>query len=105
MRSGDKPHTLHLGWTSPSNLWFHIGTFTTPQGVQKGKTFQCTHGMTEATKLAGYRALPEFPDVTATYRSDYIFPILSNRLMPNAHPDRARHLELIGLRPTTTPSP
>ena len=99
----DAPHILHLGWTSPSSLWFHIGTFTAPKGIQKGMTFQYNHGMTQAARLTGYRTLLEFPDVAATYRSDYIFPILSNRLMPERRPDRAQYLELIGASPGDHP--
>lgn len=51
--TSDKSHILHLGWTSPSNLWCHIGTFHQPKGHNQPMTFRYTHGMTEATRLTG----------------------------------------------------
>ena len=52
--TNDTGRTLHLGWTSPSGLWFHIGTFTAPKGAHQDMLFNYTHGMAEATKSSPF---------------------------------------------------
>lgn len=41
----------------------------------------------------GFRPFPEFPDLERAYRSDRLFPLLANRLMPESRPDFAEYLE------------
>lgn len=72
--------TLFLAWQDPdSRSWFPIGQLTYDGETYK---FVYTHGAKQATDNCQFQALLSFPDLNEVYTSNKLFPLFSNRLMP-----------------------
>ena len=76
--------TLYLAWQDPfSRCWFSVGRLTLDNGKYR---FVYTQGSEEA-KESGFNGLPSFPNRSAVYESDELFPLFANRIMPRSRPD------------------
>ena len=76
--------TLFLAWQDPfSRCWFPVGRLTEKSG---GYRFVYTQGSEDA-RTSGFNGLPSFPDLSASYELDELFPLFANRLMPRSRPD------------------
>lgn len=77
--------TLFLAWQDPnSGSWFPIGRLTF-DGTEY--QFAYTHGVEEAQAKCDFQLLQSFPRLNEVYKSNELFPLFSNRLMPRSRPD------------------
>jgi hypothetical protein len=77
--------TLFLAWQDPqSRAWFPVGRLT-----HDGSKYQFvyTKAAQKAQADCGFQPLRTFPELEATYESDTLFPLFSNRLLSRSRPD------------------
>lgn len=88
-------NTLFLTWQDVSNSrsWFVIGRINK---TDTGYRFQYVNQALAAFR-SGFIPLPEFPDIYEVYESPYLFPILTNRLLPKSRPDYNDSLLRVGV--------
>lgn len=102
--------TLFLSWQdaereggqSGSRRWFPIGQLDADVG-KSAYRFRYTKGAEEATKLADFPPLPEFPDFERNYESSELFPIFQNRIITPKRPDFAEYLRVLDLDENADP--
>ena len=90
--------TLYLAWQHlPSRRWFPIGRLVREQSGARGFEFAYVRGAKEAEKIAGFKPIPEFPDLDGAYSAPELFPTFRNRTMNPSRADRAAYLRQLGL--------
>ena len=81
---------LFLGWqAAESRRWYPIGRLIS---YREGYQFTYTRGALAARTDAGFDFLPSFPVIGAIYRSEQLFPLFRNRLLPRSRPDYSAFL-------------
>ena len=90
--------TLYLAWQhQPSRRWYPIGRLVRDQSANEEFEFTYVQGANEAAEHAGFKAIPEFPELGRTYRAYELFPTFRNRAMNTNRADRAIYLRQLGL--------
>ena len=90
--------TLYLAWQhAPSRRWFPVGRLIRRRFDTEEFEFAYVQGARDARDLAGFRAIPEFPQLNRRYRAANLFPTFRNRAMNRRRRDRAAHLHELGL--------
>ena len=90
--------TLYLAWQHlQSRRWFPIGRLVRQQSGDRGFEFAYVRGAKEAEKDAGFKPIPEFPNLDGVYSSPNLFPAFRNRAMNTSRTDRAEYLRQLGL--------
>lgn len=87
---------LFLAWQNPENrCWFPIGLLTFD-----GEYYQFTYtiGVEKAQVDCNFKLLHSFPKKDRIYRSEKIFPLFANRLMPSSRPDYPNYIKSLNLR-------
>lgn len=85
--------SLLVTWQNPeTRTYFLMGHVT--QSALGRYEFAYFPGVDQQS---GFRAIPGFPDTTATYSSTVLFPLFSSRLMSGRRPDRKEWLDSHGL--------
>lgn len=87
--------TLFLAWQhATTRRWFPVGQLT-----QQGERYRFSYigGVKAAQEEGGFLPLPDFPDLTATYESEELFPLFANRVMPASRPDFAEYITWLQL--------
>lgn len=95
--------TLFVTWRGPrdGSMYFPVGRLREIADSSGNPAYEFTyiHGAHDAEK-DGFRPFIEFPNLGAVYRSRELFPLFSNRLMPNSRPDYVEYVQRLGLTPT-----
>lgn len=87
--------TLFLNWQEPKNRrWYAVGRLD-KEGEQY--VFSYTKEMRQAT-AAGFSPLLAFPQADRQYKSDQLFPLFDNRILPESRPEYADYLEWLALQ-------
>jgi hypothetical protein len=60
-------------------------------------TFAYTKGAEEARQQARFQPLESFPDLLTVYVSEQLFPLFSNRLLPQSRPEYQEFLEWLSV--------
>ena len=90
--------TLYLAWQHPpSRQWFPVGRLIRRRTATEEFEFSYVQGAKEAQDVAGFRGIPEFPDLDRRYEATELFPTFRNRAMNKRRRDRAAHLRELGL--------
>ena len=90
--------TLYLAWQhAPSRRWFPVGRLIRRQTATEEFEFSYVQGARDARDAAGFRGIPEFPDLDRRYEATELFPTFRNRTMNKRRRDRAAHLHEFGL--------
>jgi len=93
------PQTLFLAWQDQAQTrrWFPIGRLDVepPRPVYR---FRYTRGATQAKKIAGFEALPDFPQFERDYKAAELFPLFQNRVMAPGRPDFEEYIKQLGLQ-------
>jgi len=90
--------TLYLAWQHPpSRQWFPVGRLIRRRTATEEFEFTYVQGAKEAQDVAGFRGIPEFPDLDRRYEATELFPTFRNRAMNKRRRDRAAHLQELGL--------
>jgi HIRAN domain len=90
--------TLFIAWQNPSNRkWFTVGRLRRVKGTYE---FSYTRGVLRA----GPEFIPfgRFRDLNQVYVSDQLFPLFSNRTLPESRPDYHEFLDWLALPPNTS---
>ncbi|MBW0448912.1 DNA-binding protein [bacterium M00.F.Ca.ET.228.01.1.1] len=83
---------LFVAWQEPeSREWIPVGKLTRVNHVYK---FAYTRG---ALRAANFQAFGRLSDLYATYESDTLFPVFSNRVIAKSRPEYRDYLRWIGL--------
>ena len=78
-------NTLFVAWHDPaSGRWYPVGRLVVEGGRYQ---FSYTQGALHAMNDTGFAPFPSFPDVSALYVSDRLFPLFSNRVLSPSRPD------------------
>ena len=92
--------TLFLAWQHRKNeqrrLWFPIGRLDADVSVPFYR-FRYIGGARKAREQAGFRPMPDFPEMEREYRSKELFPLFRNRTLARGRPDRAEYLHSLDL--------
>ena len=86
---------LFLTWQDKkSRQWFPVG-----QLISDDKSFRFFYiqGALEAQKEANFQPLVSFPDFRKVYESNELFPMFSNRVMPDSRPEYKQTIEYLSL--------
>jgi hypothetical protein len=76
---------LFLAWQDPiGRRWHAIGRLTSQGGKYK---FAYTGGVKGALETGRFEAIPSFPDIHTVYEADELFPLFSNRVLPQSRPE------------------
>src|SRR5690348_6317788 len=87
--------TLFLAWQDPERRrWYPIGRLTSADGLY---TFVYTRGAEEARRSAGFQPLASFPELLQAYVSEQLFPLFTNRALPQARPEYQEYLEWLAV--------
>ncbi|WP_395142834.1 HIRAN domain-containing protein [Armatimonas sp.] len=87
--------TVFLAWqNAETRRWFPIGQLQQQADVFE---FRYLQGVSLAQELGGFTPLPEFQKLSATYRSETLFPLFANRVMPASRPDFAEYISWLRL--------
>lgn len=89
--------TLFVAWQDPvSRRWTPIGQLT-----HDGATywFRYTLGAHRAARDYGFTPLHAFPELDATYMSEELFPLFSNRLPSSNRDDFPEYVQWLGVEP------
>ena len=90
--------TLYLAWQhAPTRRWFPVGRLIRRPTETEEFEFSYVQGAREAQDVAGFRGIPEFPDLYRRYEATDLFPTFRNRAMNKGRRDRAAHLHELGL--------
>ena len=90
--------TLYLAWQhAPSRQWFPVGRLIRRRTATEQFEFSYVQGARDARDLAGFRGIPEFPDLDRRYEAAALFPTFRNRTMNKKRRDRAAYLHELGL--------
>ena len=90
--------TLFLAWQhTPSRRWFPVGRLIRRRAETEGFEFSYVQGARAARDVAGFRGIPEFPDLDRRYKATELFPTFRNRTMNKRRRDRAAYLRELGL--------
>ena len=90
--------TLYLAWQhAPSRRWFPVGRLIRRRTATEEFEFSYVQGARDAQDVAGFRGIPEFPDLDRRYEATELFPTFRNRAMNKRRRDRAAHLHELGL--------
>jgi hypothetical protein len=97
-------HALFVAWQQQdSRRYFPIGRLVVEANNGRSRyEFAYVKGALEAAKH-GLDPLLAFPDFQQVYRSDELFPLFENRLMPSRRPDYEQYLANLGLTPDADP--
>lgn len=88
--------TLFVAWQdSKSRRWFPIGKL---ESSESGYEFSYTKGVLEAEECCGFKGLQSFPMLDETYESSELFPVFSNRVLPQSRPDFACFVKYLNLQ-------
>jgi hypothetical protein len=88
--------TLFVAWQdSKSRRWFPIGKL---DASKVGYEFCYTKGVLEAEKFCGFTGLQSFPELGETYESPELFPVFSNRVLPQSRPDYISFVQYLNLQ-------
>ena len=96
--------TLFLAWQDrgATRQWFPVGRLDANE-TPPGYRFRYVRGAERARSEAGFPLLLEFPEICGDYRDRDLFPLFRNRVINPKRPDRAHHLETLGLGPDADP--
>lgn len=95
------PRILFVAWQDPErSAWYTIGRLSVYAGRY---IFRYTRGFAQARDEAGARPIYGFPDATAEYSSEALFPLFSNRLMRQSRPDYPDFVRQLGLSEDADP--
>jgi hypothetical protein len=87
--------TLILAWQDPDRRrWYPIGQLKSADGVY---TFVYTKGAEQARAEAGFQPLASLPELSTAYVSDDLFPLFTNRVLPQARPEYQEYLEWLSV--------
>ena len=90
--------TLYLAWQhAPSRQWFPVGRLIRRRTATEEFEFSYVQGARDARDVAGFRGIPEFPDLDRCYEATELFPTFRNRTMNKRRRDRATYLHELGL--------
>ena len=90
--------TLYLAWQhAPSRRWFPVGRLVRRRTETEEFEFSYVQGARDAQDVAGFRGIPEFPDLDRRYEATELFPTFRNRAMNKRRRDRAAYLHELGL--------
>lgn len=90
--------TLFVAWQDPERRrWYPIGRLTSSD---RRFLFLYVKGALNAEREAGFTPLAAFPDFRTGYRSDHLFPLFTNRLLPVSRPEYGQFLEWLSLPET-----
>jgi len=88
--------TVFLAWQDPARRrWYPIGRLTSAEGDLY--TFVYTKGAEEARQQAGFQPLASFPELLTAYVSERLFPLFTNRLLPQSRPEYQEYLEWLSV--------
>lgn len=88
--------TLFVAWQdSKSRRWFPIGRL---EASENGFEFSYTKGVLNAEECCGFKGLQSFPALDETYESSELFPVFSNRVLPQSRPDFVSFVEYLNLQ-------
>lgn len=83
---------LIVAWRQPNRLTVPVGVLSrTEDGL-----FQFSY-LKRANSVDGFRPFAGLGDLEHTYRSETLFPVIANRLMPRARPDYPEWIDQLGL--------
>lgn len=91
--------TLYLAWQDNregSREWFPVAQLDADVEHPLYR-FRYIGGAEKAKRKANFPLLLEFPDLQGDYRSPYLFPLFSNRVMPKRRPDFDEYLRSLDL--------
>jgi len=81
---------LYVAWQDPERrTWYPVAQLTSEPGNYK---FVYTKGAKQAIREAGFRPLATFPELDSIYVSEQLFPLFSNRLLPESRPEYKDYL-------------
>jgi hypothetical protein len=87
--------TLFLAWQDPDRRrWYPVGRLTSSGGLY---TFVYTKGAEQAHAQAGFQPLASFPELLTAYISDNLFPLFTNRVLPQTRPEYAEFVQWLSL--------
>ncbi len=87
--------TLFLAWQDPERrTWYPIGRLTSREGLY---TFVYTKGAEQARERAGFQTLTSFPELYTAYVAEELFPLFTNRVLPQARPDYQEYLQWLSI--------
>lgn len=90
--------TLYVAWQHPaSRRWFPVGRLVRHKESAGEFEFTYVHGAKDAEQLAGFRRIPEFPNLEQRYHASELFPTFRNRIMNTSRIDRPEYLHQLGL--------
>ena len=86
---------LYVAWQDPDRrTWYPVAQLTSERDSYK---FVYTIGAQQAVQEAGFQPLATFPDLSSTYVSEHLFPLFSNRLLPESRPEYKEYLEWLNV--------
>jgi len=95
---GDPERVLFVAWRSPERGAVHpVGRLVQRLSSPRFE-FAYVNGVHEAHQ-SGFTPFISFPDLNRVYRSDSLFPLFQNRLIPESRPDYWDYLARLGLEP------
>ena len=87
--------TLFLAWQdSERRRWYPVGRLTSGDGVY---TFAYTKGAEKARAQAAFQPLGSFPELLTKYVSESLFPLFTNRILPQNRPEYREYLEWLNV--------
>jgi hypothetical protein len=83
---------LLVAWRQPDRLTVPVGVLSRAAGG----SFEFSY-LKQAEAVEGFRPFAGLDDLRRVYRSDRLFPVIANRLMPRERPDFSEWLGHLGL--------
>ena len=93
---------LFVAWQDPeTRRYYPVARLISGIGSEQNTyEFDYINGANEAAKV-GFVPFRSFPDLQKVYRSEELFALFANRLMPQSRPDYSNYVNQLGLDPLT----
>ena len=93
-----QPHEcrLYATWRNPVGLIRPVGVLTRMSVDGADESYRFVY-LKAAETFDGFSALPGLPDLHRVYKSEHLFPVFRNRLMPRRRPDYPDYLSRLAL--------
>lgn len=86
---------LYVGWQNEdTRRWYTVGVLSFEEGEY---LFSYTKGALSARETGRFRLFPRMSELNRVYQSPELFPIFSNRVLPQSRPDYKSYLQWMGL--------
>ncbi|MDY0030283.1 MAG: HIRAN domain-containing protein [Pseudobdellovibrionaceae bacterium] len=86
---------LYVGWQdTETRRWYTVGVLSEDKGSY---VFAYTKGAILAKSAGRFVHLPRMTDFYKLYKSEELFPIFSNRVLPKSRPEYKNYLEWMGM--------